>query len=59
MLHLLVCARMAQSVTMSAYSFAHNPANAYLLTTSRPGWALLTALLALSESSIAAFNGTD
>ena len=57
-LHTVTAARMAQSVTMGAYSYAMSPENTYLLTTAAPGWRLLEALAAMSPEQVAAFNGT-
>ncbi len=56
MLHFLVCCRMAQSVTMSSYSFFKSPENTYLLVTSKPGWTLLETLWPMSTADIDAFN---
>ena len=57
LVHLLVCARLSQSVTMGAYSYAMNPANTYLLVTAQPGWSLLERLIAMSTDDVARFNG--
>merc|ERR1712065_69503 len=40
----LIRARLAQSVTMSAYSHSKDPTNEYLLVTARPGWNTLRLL---------------
>lgn len=44
LLHTLIRARLAQSVTMSAYSHSKDPTNDYLLVTARPGWNTLRLL---------------
>jgi hypothetical protein len=56
MLHALVCSRLAQSVTMGAYSFSINPENQYLLVTAQPGWILLRRLMTMSTEEIRSFN---
>ena len=55
-LHTLTCARLCQSVIMSAYSFSQNPNNTYLLVTSAPGWIALQRLMAMDPLDIASFN---
>ena len=57
LVHLLVCARLAQSVTMGAYSFSLNPENTYLLVTAQPGWKLLERLVLFTDDEIRQFNG--
>ena len=57
LVHLLVCARLAQSVTMGAYSFSLNPENTYLLVTAQPGWKLLERLALFTDDEIRQFNG--
>ena len=57
-LHTVTAARMAQSVTMGAYSYSMSPENTYLLTTAAPGWRLLETLTAMTPAQIAAFNGS-
>jgi Ser/Thr protein kinase RdoA (MazF antagonist) len=57
LLHPLVCARLAQSVTMGAYSYSKNPQNEYLLVTAQPGWKLLKLLMSFTAEQIERFNG--
>jgi hydroxylysine kinase len=57
LLHTLTCARLCQSVVMSSYSFAKNPANTYLLITSAPGWTALGKLVAMDAEEVGRFNG--
>eukprot|EP00004_Rigifila_ramosa_P001722 TRINITY_DN1171_c1_g1_i2.p1 TRINITY_DN1171_c1_g1~~TRINITY_DN1171_c1_g1_i2.p1 ORF type:complete len:744 (+),score=190.76 TRINITY_DN1171_c1_g1_i2:2457-4688(+) len=54
---LFVCARICQSVTMSAHAQFQNPHNAYLTVSQNPGWAALTKLYALKpREGTAAFR---
>ncbi|XP_053407225.1 hydroxylysine kinase-like [Mercenaria mercenaria] len=43
-LKILVCARLCQSLVYGAHSYAQQPGNTYLLTTSKGGWPLLHKL---------------
>ncbi|KNC51207.1 uncharacterized protein AMSG_11990 [Thecamonas trahens ATCC 50062] len=54
LLFTLVRSRLAQSVTMSAYSFSKDPTNEYLLVTARPGWNTLRLLEALGAEPFTA-----
>ena len=56
LLHTLVASRLCQSAVMSAYSFAQDPTNTYLLVTAEPGWRVLEWLAGMSAAEIAAFN---
>lgn len=41
---LCICARLCQSVVMGAHTYLQHPENPYLLTTTGPGWELLSKL---------------
>lgn len=49
LLHTLMCARLAMSVTYGAYSYACDPGNEYLLLHAQPAWASLERLWAVPE----------
>lgn len=44
-----ICARLCQSLVMSAYTYLQHPENLYLLTTADAGWELLTKLRSQTE----------
>jgi len=54
LLHCLIAARLAQSVTMGAYSYSQDPGNEYLLITSKTGWDALAQLWTISEADFEA-----
>ncbi|KAL4231267.1 hypothetical protein ACF0H5_008847 [Mactra antiquata] len=51
-LKILVCARLCQSLVFGAHSFAQQPENTYLLTTSKRGWPLLHKLWKINENEL-------
>ena len=56
LLHTLAAARLAQSAIMSAYSYAQDPGNEYLLVTALPGWTALKTLMEMDKQAIERFN---
>mmetsp|Transcript_32975 Transcript_32975/g.37512 ORF Transcript_32975/g.37512 Transcript_32975/m.37512 type:complete len:333 (+) Transcript_32975:51-1049(+) len=49
-LHLLICCRLACSVTLGAYSYQQNPGNEYLLLHALPAWEAIELIWGYEES---------
>ncbi|KAK3590138.1 hypothetical protein CHS0354_041190 [Potamilus streckersoni] len=47
-----MCARLAQSLTLGAYTFYLYPENPYVLTTSKGGWSLLHKIWSISKEKL-------
>ncbi|KAL3863739.1 hypothetical protein ACJMK2_005478 [Sinanodonta woodiana] len=47
-----MCARLAQSLTLGAYTFYLYPENPYVLTTSKGGWSLLHKVWSISKEKL-------
>lgn len=58
-LGLCVCARLAQTLTISAYSFKNEPGNGYLISEQDVKWRMLRHLWALGDANLARVWGLE
>uniref|UniRef100_A0A0A9YU39 Hydroxylysine kinase n=1 Tax=Lygus hesperus TaxID=30085 RepID=A0A0A9YU39_LYGHE len=54
-----VCARLAQSLVLGCHSALEDQGNAYILSSQKNGWPILTQLSALDDTHIAALWGLE
>lgn len=58
-LKICICARLAQSITLGAYSYMQDPQNDYLLVTQKPGWEIIKKLWPMPDDEVLKIWGIE